>query len=149
MNLCKEQNLCFEELVIILLKSNIRQDGKLDILENPNRANIGPKLAYSIDLINKMDKYIRDAKVELKCKLINSIFPKKVAFDGKAYRTNSMNKVLDLIYQQTNELQGKKNGKDSNNSSFSHLVSLTVLFSNQFLEDLDLIYELKEWIPKP
>jgi hypothetical protein len=33
-----------------------------------------------------------------------------------------MNKVLDLIYQQTNELRGKKNGKDSNNSSFSHLV---------------------------
>lgn len=32
---------------------------------------------------------------------------------------------------------------------FSVLVPLTVLFSNQFLEDLDLIYELKEWIPKP
>ncbi len=95
---------------------------KIDILENPNRANIEPKLTYSIDLINNMDYYIRDAKVEVKCKLISSIFPEKVVFDGKAYRTNSLNKVLDLIYQQTNELRGNKNGKNSNNSSFSHLV---------------------------
>ncbi|MDR1503699.1 MAG: hypothetical protein LBT43_14730 [Prevotella sp.] len=58
---------------------------KIDILENPNRANIEPKLTYSIDLINNMDYYIRDAKVEVKCKLINSIFPEKVAFDGKVY----------------------------------------------------------------
>lgn len=75
--LCKGQNLCFEKQAIILLKPNIRQDGKLDILENPNRANIEPKLTYSIDLINNMDYYIRDTKVEVKCKSISSIFPKK------------------------------------------------------------------------
>lgn len=100
---------------------------KIDILENPNRANIEPKLTYSIDLINNMDYYIRDAKVEVKCKLISSIFPEKVAFDGKVYRTNSLNKVLDLIYQQTNELRGNKKGKNPNNSSFSHLVPRAAL----------------------
>lgn len=33
--------------------------------------------------------------------------------DPKTYRTNSYNKVLDLIYQQTNELRGveKKSGE--------------------------------------
>ena len=68
-------------------------------------------------------------------------------FDGKTYRTNSYNKVLDLIYQQTNELRGveKKNGESF--STFSASVPLTVLFSNQFLHDLDLIWELREWIP--
>ena len=34
------------------------------------------------------------------------MFPEKIEFDGKTYRTNSYNKVLDLIYQQTNELRG-------------------------------------------
>lgn len=29
------------------------------------------------------------------------------------------------------------------------LVPLTVLFSNQFLEDLDKIWELRQWIPDP
>ena len=40
------------------------------------------------------------------------MFPQKIEFDGKTYRTNSYNKVLDLIYQQTNELRGveKKRG---------------------------------------
>ncbi len=36
------------------------------------------------------------------------MFPEKIEFDGKTYRTNSYNKVLDLIYQQTNELRGVK-----------------------------------------
>lgn len=29
------------------------------------------------------------------------------------------------------------------------LVPLSVLFSNQFLKDLDKIWELREWIPDP
>ena len=48
---------------------------------------------------------MRDAKVEVKCKLLGSMFPKKITFDGKTYRTNSYNSVLDLkimlyIYNQ-------------------------------------------------
>lgn len=45
-----------------------------------------------------------------------------------------MNKVLDLIYEQTNELRGKKNGKISNNSSFSHLVPRAVVGLNYALK---------------
>ena len=37
--------------------------------------------------------------------------------------------------------------EDSDESSTS--VPLTVLFSNSFLRDLDLIWELREWIPDP
>ena len=39
------------------------------------------------------------------------MFPEKIEFDGKKYRTKSYNKVLDLIYQQTNELRGDKKRK--------------------------------------
>ena len=55
---------------------------------------------------NASSKYIRDAPIEVKLKLIGSIFDGKIEFDGKSYRTNSYNKVLDLIYVQTNELRG-------------------------------------------
>ena len=41
------------------------------------------------------------------------MFPEKIEFDGKTYRTNSYNKVLDLIYQQTNELRGVKESGES------------------------------------
>ena len=92
------------------------------MLETGNRGNIEPKLDYAMSLINNMDKYIRDAPIEVKVKLIGSIFDGKIEFDGKSYRTNSYNKVLDLIYEQTNELRGvtaQEKGADCSTPRFS------------------------------
>ena len=97
-------------------------EDKIEILKNANRANIEPKLNYAIMLINNIDKYILDAPVEVKIKLISSIFDEKIEFDGKEYRTNSYNKVLELIYEQTNELRGskpQKKGADCSTPQFS------------------------------
>ena len=44
------------------------------------------------------------------------MFPEKFEFDGETYRTNSYNKVLDVIYLQTNELRGQKK-RDSSDFS--------------------------------
>ena len=52
-----------------------------------------------------MERYIIDAPVETKIKLISSMFPEKIKFDGEKYRTNSYNQVLDLIYQETKQLR--------------------------------------------
>ena len=48
-----------------------------------------------------------------------TLFPEKIEFDGKTYRTNSYNKVLDLIYQQTNELRGVEKKSGESFSTFS------------------------------
>lgn len=85
---------------------------RITLLETGSRGNIEPKLDYAISLINNLDKYIRDAPIEVKMKLIGSIFDGKIEFDGKTYRTNSYNKVLELIYEQTNELRGVGNRKE-------------------------------------
>ena len=74
-------------------------------MEMGNRSKIKPKLDYSISLINNMERYIMDAPVETKIKLISSMFPQKIEFDGEKYRTNSYNQVLDLIYQETKQLR--------------------------------------------
>ena len=99
--------------------STIQQ--QIEMRANPNRGNIEPKLNYSINLINNIDSYMRDAPVGVKIKLISSMFPEKIEFDGKTYRTNSYNKVLDLIYQQTNELRGveKESGESFSTISAS------------------------------
>ena len=97
--------------------STIQQ--QVEMRENPNRSNIEPKLNYSINLINNIDSYIRNASVGVKIKLISSMFPEKIEFDGKTYRTNSYNKVLDLIYQQTNELRGVEKKSGESFSTFS------------------------------
>lgn len=36
------------------------------------------------------------------------MFPEKIHFDGENYRTNSYNKVLEYIFQETNVLKGEK-----------------------------------------
>ena len=54
--------------------------------------------------------------------ILGSMFPGKIEFDGEKYRTNSYNKVLDLIYQQTNELRGDEKEKGERQKSFSNSV---------------------------
>ncbi len=83
-------------------------ESRIELLEMGSRGNIEPKLDYAISLINNIDKYILDAPIEVKIKLIGSIFDGKIEFDGKTYRTDSYNKVLELIYEQTSELRGRK-----------------------------------------
>ncbi len=91
---------------------------QIEIMTNPNRANIEPKLSYSICLLDNMEGFFRDAPVETKIKLLGSIFPEKIEFDGKNYRTNNYNKVLDLIFQQTKELREPKKVNGERFSSF-------------------------------
>ena len=70
-----------------------------------------PKLHYAISLINNAVIYVRDAPLEVKTKLIGLIFPEKIEFDGKHYQTKNMNKLVDLIYQQTSGLRGNNKKK--------------------------------------
>ena len=71
------------------------------------------KLDYSINIIGNLGEFFRTAKPEIKVLLLGSIFPQKIEFDGKNYRTKSYNRILDVIYQETNKLQGKINKKSS------------------------------------
>ena len=40
--------------------------------------------------------------------MIGAMFPEKIQFDGEKYRTNPYYKVLEWIFQNTNELQNVK-----------------------------------------
>ena len=84
---------------------------------HPDATNIEHKLDYAISLINNLPQYIEDAPVDVKMKLVSSMFPEKLHFDGKSYRTDHFNEVLNLIYQQTNTLRGSKT---KNSSDFSN-----------------------------
>lgn len=87
---------------------------RIALVETPNNVKVEPKLGYAISLISNIDRFILDAPVSLKIKLLGSMFPQKIEFDGKNYRTKSYNKVLDFIYQQTNKLRfGEKESEES------------------------------------
>lgn len=63
----------------------------VNLLKEANRTNIEPKLDYSISLIDNLEAVFRDAPVETKIKVLSSMFPEKIEFDGKAYRTTKYN----------------------------------------------------------
>ncbi len=57
-----------------------------------------------------------------KQRLISSIFPENIEFDGKKCRTTRINDVLRYILQIDKELGENKKGQISKNLSLSHLV---------------------------
>ena len=95
---------------------------RVEVLGIGNRTNLKPKLHYAISLINNIVMYVQDAPLEVKMKLIGLIFPEKLSFDGKQHRTKKLNSVLELIYNETNELRGqnkKKKGAKNTAPQFS------------------------------
>ena len=82
---------------------------------------IKEKLIYSLNLIANLGKFFQSATCEVKIKLLGSIFPEKLLFDGKKYRTTSFNGMLNLIYQETKYLRGNKKESDVENRSQNHL----------------------------
>ena len=77
------------------------------------------KLTYSMDLIGNLGGIFKSGQPEVKIKLLGSIFPEKIEFDGKNYRTRSFNTFFEAIFQETRRLQGKKKPKPPNSSGDS------------------------------
>ena len=114
---------------------------KLESL-NPRNTSIGQKLEHAFNVIRNMPEILTSGRVEHKVQLLGSMFPEKIQFDGEKYRTNSYNKVLEWIFQNTNELQNKKTEDQDQKSLSSVSVPRTGLFYEPFLKDLDLIWKI-------
>ena len=98
-----------------------RLKNQIDALRLSADMQIKEKLTYSINLISNLGKFFQSATCEVKTKLLGSIFPEKLLFDGKTYRTKSFNGMLNLIFKETKYLQGNKKESDSKNRSQTHL----------------------------
>ena len=81
------------------------------------KTNISHKSSYvrivlvynTITLIANIEKHLKEAPTDVKMRLIRSMFPEKLTYDGNSHRTGRVNSMLDVIVQQTRELRsGKK-----------------------------------------
>lgn len=81
------------------------------VIFTEGRKGTGEKIDYSLNLISNLTKIMMDAPVSVRCKLLGSIFYDKIEYDGKNYRTNSYNAVVDLIYRETKGLRGAEKTK--------------------------------------
>lgn len=69
--------------------------------------------SFGMTLLTHLDVCYQEASLELKRKLIGSIFPEKLVFEKGIYRTAKMNPAVELIGQFQRELGNKKDGRFS------------------------------------
>ena len=79
-------------------------------------------MLYSFSLISNLKEYYEKASLEVKQKVIGSIFPEKLVFDDKKYRTAKHSQFLSLLCLNFNELNEIKKDSPESNSKKSFLV---------------------------
>ncbi len=69
--------------------------------------NLSDYLIPVVDLLRHLPEYYQNASLNTKQQLIGSIYPEKLIFENKAYRTTTLNEVIALICRT-----GKGSDKD-------------------------------------
>lgn len=95
--------------------------GRIELLQTDTK-RLKEKIDYSVNIIANLRNFMIDAPVKVKCKLLSSMFPQKIEFDGEKYRTHSYNQVLDLIFKETNKLRGYGEKESEKSEADSHSV---------------------------
>ena len=86
--------------------------GKLSEIKSL-RSDIKSSLYKGIGVLSNIGDIYRKAKLNDKIRIISSIFPENLIFDGKKCRTPRINEVLCLILLIDNDGQNNKSGQIS------------------------------------
>ena len=84
----------------------VKQEAHLSVMD----AEYKKYLDWNFTLIKNLPKGFEQADLEQKQKIVGSIFPERLIFEKNQFRTKKMNRVIQLISQNTNEKS--KNKKD-------------------------------------
>jgi len=94
---------------------------KLNSIQDSDK-HIGALLEKALRSLSELDLLYENGTIEEKRKILGSIFPENLTFDGIQHRTTRINEVLSLIYQKNSELLDKKIGTNLLFSDLSHQV---------------------------
>jgi len=103
-------------------------------------------LDFGFSLLTDLDRYFDEASLEVKQKMLGSIFPEKLIFDGKKCRTARPTQLLSLLTMNINELGEIKKDFPDMQSEKSSKVTLIANLSNQLFQDLANLYELQPFV---
>ena len=70
-----------------------------------------------------MDQLYENSDNEVKRQIIGSMFPKKLVFDGRSYRTTRVNEAVRLIWAMGAGFSENKNGQTDEKIDLSTLVT--------------------------
>ena len=92
------------------LKNDIKQSHQEIAILSETETNLDKQLKYGINFISHLDYYYINAPLELKGKITSSIFPEKLIFEEKNYRTMNKNSLVSLICSDS--ISWKRNNKE-------------------------------------
>ncbi len=95
---------------------------KLFSISNQN-IKIDGILRKAVENLSNMMAIYREGNNARKRKLIGSIFPEKLVFDGMTFRTTRMNEAVSLIFNVGKGFGAKKNGQTEENFDLSTSVA--------------------------
>lgn len=96
---------------------------KLNSLEQAP-SEYGKYLKFGISIVKNLSTFYEKAHINIKHRLLGSIFPEKLIFENGVYRTNKPNNFLELFYQKTNGLEKEKADTSVGSSTFALPVGL-------------------------
>lgn len=96
----------------------ILKQGQLSV----QKSNFQKYLGYGFSLIQNLDKYYEEANLEVKQKIVGSIFPNKLIYVNKKYRTKEDSPILSLMGLNINGLGAKEKDFPEMISEKSYLV---------------------------
>jgi len=98
--------------------------------------NIEPLWDKAISNIFQLDSLYENGNTIQKRKIIGSVFPEKLTFDGSQFRTTKINEALEYILLIDNKIGSKKNGTNPSFLDLSREVTPAGQNSNHLIEDL-------------
>ena len=111
-----------------------------------SKSNFQKYLDFSFALLANIDRYLDEASLEIKQKMLGSIFPEKLIFEGNKCRTARPTPLLNLLTMNINELGEIKKDFPETSSEKSSGVTLDPELSNQLFQDLAILYELQPFV---
>ncbi len=76
-----------------------------------------------MNIIGNITMFFRLGDPEVIIKLLGSIFPEKIYFDGERCKTSRFNHLLSIIFHETKNLQGQKKVESPEHSENSTCVA--------------------------
>ena len=96
-----------------------RLENQLGALPEQSKIDIPKLIEQAVESLTNIWKLYSEGGIDVKRKIIGSIFPEKLEFDGNRYRTKRINTIAHHIFNVNNELPKKENRRNDNNNHFS------------------------------
>jgi hypothetical protein len=121
-------------LLLEQVKKNLKHTSQIADLKNTD-SNFMGYAEYGFTLLSNLTKAYKGTTVEGKQKMMGSIFPDKLIFDGKKYRTPVQNELLGLLLNSPKDFEGLKMQKVGKSSDQFAKVALMLEVSSPKLID--------------